>query len=182
MDIHRLQKALTQGDWAQADALLAPVTAKAEAHPSMLYNHGKVRMELGQMAAASELLHRTVRSAPGHAEAWFELGRAALLQEDFATAFTGFLHALELTPEDEDARRNLGRVALRLGKYGAAHTAWMPLRGDAEADLALYRIAAETGDPSAAQQRQALLACHPDRPAVIRTLVRVSKGAIPLTL
>jgi hypothetical protein len=30
--------------------------------------------------------------------------------------------------------------------------------------------------------RRALLARHPDRAAVIRTLVRVSKGAIPLNL
>ena len=182
MDIHRLQKALAQGDWAQADAVLAPVTAEAGAHPSMLYNHGKVLMELGQMAAAAELLQRTVRAAPGHAAAWFELGRAALLQEDFATAFAGFSRALELTPEDDDARRNLGRVALRLGEYGVARAAWLPLRGDAEADLVLYRIAAETGDPSAAQQRRDLLARHPDRAAVIRTLVRVSKGAVPLNL
>lgn len=182
MDFQGLQKALAGGDWAKADAVLAPVTAAADAHPSMLYNHGKVLMELGRMEAAAGLLHRTVRTAPGHEAAWFELGRVAMSQEDFATAFTAFSRVLELTPNDEDARRNLGRVAIRQGQFSAARAAWSPLRGDAEADLALYRIASETGDPSAARQRQDLLARHPNRAAVIKTLVRVSKGAIPLNL
>lgn len=148
----------------------------------MLYNHGKVLMEMGRMQAAAELLHRAVSAAPDHAAAWFELGRSALLQEDFITSFTGFSRALELTPNDQDARCNLGRVALRLGEYSAARAAWSPLRGDAEADLALYRIAAETGDPSAARKRHDLLMHHPNKAAVIRTLVRVSKGALPLDL
>ena len=182
MDIQRLQKALANGDWAGADVMLTPVTAGADAHPSLLYNHGKVLMELGRMQAAADLLNRAVQTAPGHAAAWFELGRAAVSQEDFATAFTGFSRALDLAPNDEDARRNLGRVALRLGRYDAARAAWAPLRGDAEADLALYRVASETGDPDAARQRRDLLAHHPDRAAVIRALVRVSKGAIPLSL
>jgi len=182
MDIHNLQKALANGNWAEADAVLAPATAAADAHPSLLYNHGKVLMELGQMEAAAGLLQRAIRAAPGHAAAWFELGRVVLSQEDFTTAFTAFSRALELTPEDEDARRNLGRVAIRLGQYGAARAAWSPLRGDAEADLALYRVASETGDPNAARQRRDLLARHPNKAAVIRTLVRVSKGAIPLNL
>jgi len=182
MDVQRLQSALASSDWAQADEVLAPVTAGADAHSSLLYNHGKVLMELGRMQAAAGLLHRAVQTAPDHAEAWFELGRTAVALEDFATAFTGFSHALDLAPNDEDARRNLGRVALRLGRYDAAHAAWSPLHGDAEADLALYRVATETGAPSAAAQRRDLLARHPDKAAVIRTLVRVSKGAIPLNL
>lgn len=182
MDVQRLQKALATGDWAAADAVLAPVTAADDAHASLLYNHGKVLMEMGRIAAAADLLHRTVQVASSHQAAWFELGRVALMQEDFTTAFSGFSRALDLNPDDEDARRNLGRVALRLGQYRVARVTWRPLRGDAEADLALYRIAAESGDPSAAQQRRDLLARHPNRAAVIRTLVRVSKGAIPLTL
>lgn len=182
MDFQKLKTALERGDWVDADAVLAPATAAVDAHPSMLYNHGKVLMELGRLGAAADQLHRTVQAAPDHAAAWFELGRVALLQEDFTTAFNGFSQALDLTPDDMDARRNLGRVAIRLGAYRAAHAAWLPLRGDAEADLALYRIASETGDPSADRLRYDLLASHPNRAAVIRTLVRVSKGAIPLTL
>lgn len=134
------------------------------------------------MEAATGLLCRAVQLAPGHAAAWFELGRAAVAREDFATAMSGFSQALKLTPDDIDARRNLGRVTLRLGAYDAAYTAWAPLRGDPEADLALYRIAAETGDPNAKALRRALIEHHPNTAAVIKTLVRVSKGAIPLNL
>lgn len=182
MDTQRLQNAIARQDWADANAILAPVTATDSAHPAMLYNHGKVLMELGQMQAATALLQRAVQHAPGHAAAWFELGRAAVSQEDFATAMSGFSRALELTPDDIDARRNLGRVSLRIGAYDTAYTAWSPLRGDPEADLALYRIAAETGDPNAKALRRALMESHPNPAAVIKTLVRVSKGAIPLNL
>ena len=182
MDPQHLAHSLQTGAWHEADRLLAPLTGADTAHPSMLYNHGKVLMELGRMAEARVLLQRAVRALPGHAAAWFELGRAALAVEDFPTAFEAFSRALELEPGDTDARRNLGRVALRLGRYSQARAAWTALRGDAEADLALYRIAAETGDPSAARQRRTLLDTHPDRAQVIRTLVRVSKGAIPLDL
>lgn len=182
MDVQKLQNALVEGAWHDAEALLASVTETSDAHPSMLYNHGKVLMELAQMDQAVSLLRRAVRAAPGHAEAWFELGRAALALEDFGTAFEGFSNALNLTPGDTDARRNLGRVAIRLGEYTTARAVWLPLRGDAEADLALYRVAAETRDPAAANKRQALLDKHPNKAAVIKTLVRVSKGSIPLSL
>jgi tetratricopeptide (TPR) repeat protein len=182
MDIARLTQALRDGAWQDADRLLAAVTASARAHPSMLYNHGKVLMELGRMEQAAGMLRRTVQALPGHAAAWFELGRATLAREDFETAFEAFSRALELEPGDSDARRNLGRVALRLGRYSQARAAWGGLRGDDEAALALYRIAAETGDPSAARLRHDLLAHHPDRAQAIRTLVRVARGAIPLDL
>jgi TPR repeat protein len=110
------------------------------------------------------------------------MGRAAIDTGDLATALEGFDRALTLDPSDGDARRNLGRVALRLGRYDIARAAWAGLPGDGEAALALYRVACETGDPDAPEMRRALLARHPDRAAVIRTLVRVSKGAIPLNL
>lgn len=182
MELQHLNTALAQGDWRAANALLAPLTKAATAHPSLLYNHGKVLMELGRHAEAVACLKRAVKAAPGHAAAWFELGRAAIETGDLATACDGFDRALTLDPSDGDARRNLARVALRLGRYDIARSAWTGVPGDGEAALALYRIACETGDPDAPEMRRALLASHPDRAAVIRTLVRVSKGAIPLNL
>lgn len=182
MDLQKLQTALINGDWPTAERLLAPQARHPGAHPSLLYNYGKVLLELGQPQGAAAALKRVVAADPRHGNAWFELGRAALMREDFATALEAFAHALSLDPGDEDARRNLGRVSLRTGAWGLAAQAWGPLEGDAEADIALYRIAAETGAADAGRRREKLLAAHPDRAAVIQTLVRVSKGAVPLNL
>lgn len=182
MNIEQLQRAIQAANWEGAAEILAPLVAGPNPHPSMTYNYGKILIELGQMADAQAMLHRTVQAMPDHTAAWFELGRAALAQEDFETAFKAFGRALELESNDTDARRNLGRVALRLGRYAKARLVWGCLRGDPEADLALYRIAAETGDPRASDMRRDLLENHPNKASVIRTLVRVAKGSIPLNL
>jgi cytochrome c-type biogenesis protein CcmH/NrfG len=178
----RLTELLIAGDWTAAEALLAPLAARPDAPVAVVYNHGKVLIELGCSREAVAALRRVCAQAPGRADAWFELGRAALLHEDFDTALEAFAEALARDPDDRDARRNLGRVALRLGQWEAARAAWEGLGEDDEAGLALYRIAAETGAPDAPARRARLLAAHPDRAAVILTLVRTSKGAIPLDL
>ena len=182
MTLQELHAALVTGDWQKAERLLAPQARRRGAHPSLLYNYGKVLIELGRAGEASAALRRLVAAEPGHGNAWFELGRAALMGEDFAAALEAFGQALSLAPGDEDARRNLGRVALRLGAWETAAEAWSPLEGDPEADIALYRLAAETGAGDAGARRAALLQSHPDRAAVIRALVRVSKGSAPLDL
>lgn len=182
MRLDDLNSALARCDWQSAEAILGPLTQGAGAHPSLVYNHGKVLMELGRHSDAIDCFQRTLAAAPDHAAAWFELGRAAVVAGDLATAVTGFDRALTLDPSDMDARRNLGRVALKLGRYEVARAAWAGLQDDPEARLALYRIACETGDSEAAKMRRALLDTHPDRAAVLRTLVRVSRGAIPLNL
>lgn len=177
-----LTQALIRGDWLRAEAILAPLAAAPGAHPSAVYNLGKVLMELGRHDEAIHHFRRCSGVAPAHQAAWFEMGRCALLTEDFPLALEAFSHALALDPHDSDARRNLGRVALRLCAWNIAREAWEPLSGDPEAALALYRVAAETRDPAAPAMRARLLADHPDRAAAIRTLVRVAKGAVPLDL
>lgn len=182
MESGRLNTLLSRADWAGAAALLAPVATQDGAHPSLIYNYGKVLMEMGCPKAAAQTLRRAVAAAPRHDAAWFELGRAALAHEDFTTALDAFASAWTLVPGDADARRNLGRVALRLGRHDVAWKAWSGFPSDPEAALALYRIATETGASQAPAMRAALLAHHPDRAAVIKALVRVSKGAVPLNL
>lgn len=182
MNLQELQAALTTGDWQRAERLLAPLARGREAHPSLLYNYGKVLIELGKAGRAAEALRRAVEAEPGHGNAWFELGRAALMSENFATAREAFGQALFLAPHDEDARRKLGRVALRVGAWELAIKAWEPLAGDPEAEIALYRLAAETGAEEREARRARLLESHPDRAAVIQALVRVSKGTVPLDL
>lgn len=177
-----IQDALVNGDWATAERLLAPYVSGPGAHPSLLYNYGKVLIELARTEDAVAALSKTVAAAPGYANAWFELGRAALACEAFETAYEGFERALELAPDDRDARRNLARVALRLGRFDAAGKAWREFEGEAEADIALYRIAAETGAADAPRRRKELLQRKAIRAQVLQALVRVSKGAVPLNL
>jgi len=182
MDMMALQRALRVADWSAAERIMQTAARRTDAQLSILYNYGKVLFELGRAADAVQCLTRAVNALPSHGNAWFELGRAAIAAQDLRLAQDAFTRALELCPTDRDARRNLGRVALRRGAHALAREVWQGLAGDEEADLALYRCAAELGAPDAAMRRAALLASHPNRAAVIRTLVRVSKGAVPLSL
>lgn len=98
MKLDRLQRALQTGNWGQAADILGLLVAGADPHPSMMYNYGKVLIELGRMAQAQAMLRRAVQAMPGHSAAWFELGRVALSAEDFETSFEAFSRALDLEP------------------------------------------------------------------------------------
>ncbi|WP_121065912.1 tetratricopeptide repeat protein [Chachezhania antarctica] len=176
----KLTAALMARDWGQAEKLLRRAASSKKADGAVLYNLGKVLLEQDRPGAALVQLRKAVARRPGHADSWYELGRTALMENDFPLALHAFTRACALAPEDMDARRSLGRVALRSGNYEAAKTAWSPLAGDAEADEALYRIAAETGDERAEDLRQALLARPAGREAALKTMMRVSKGRVPL--
>lgn len=184
MDVTKLQNALGAGDWATAEAILSPVARQPGAHPSLVYNYGKVLLEQARGPEAVAVLAQVVRAVPEHGDAWFELGRAALLIGDFSQAEAAFERALKLAPQDRDAQRNLARILLRRGKFARAEALWRQLAGqsDAEAELALYRTAVELGHEDAASRRAALLRDHPDPQAVFTTLTRVAKGALPLRL
>lgn len=182
MDAQRLQQALARGDWDHAKAILAPLAHSRNAHPSILYNYGKVLLELQHWSDAVSFLSRAASLMPNRAEPWFELGRACILSDEITEAQTAFETVLKLSPDDTDARRNLGRILLRRGFWKKAMDVWTPLTGDSEADLALYRVACELEHPDAEEKRQTLLRHHPQRAAVIRTLTRVSKGALPRNL
>lgn len=182
MDAQRLHRALAQGDWDHAKTLLAPLAHSRKAHPSIIYNYGKVLLELQHWSDAVSFLRRAASLMPDRAAPWFELGRACVKSGEIAEAQIAFETALKLSPDDTDARRNLGRILLRRGLWKLAMDVWTPLTGDPEADLALYRTTCELKHADAEERRQTLLRHHPQRAAVIRTLTRVSKGALPRDL
>lgn len=182
MGLEKLAEILIAGDWAGAEALLEPLAVRPDAHPSLVYNWGKVLIELDRPGEAARALRRVVAADPTHVNGWFELGRAAVLREDYETAYDAFEQAHVIDPDDADATRNFARVALRLGCWDEARDAWEALLPDWEAEIALYRIATETRGLDAGQRRATLLETHPDRHAVVMALVRTSKGAIPLDL
>lgn len=175
-----LSDALRQGDWARAETLLRPLAEAPGAPVAARFNLGKVLMEQGDFARAAAWLRRACDQAPDHAGAWFEQGRALLAQGDLAPAQAAFARALDLDGTDADARRNLGRIALRRGDWAAAARGFEGA-GDDEALIARYRIACETGQ-DARPLRDALLARPDLRPQVIKAMVRVAHGAVPLHL
>lgn len=181
-DQAKLGRLLAAQDWAGAERVLKRMAGAKGAGAPVFYNLGKVLFEQGRFRPAATWLEKAARAAPGHANAWFELGRARLELGELEPARAAFAEALRLDPRDEDARRNAGRLALRLGRFAEARAAWEALAGDGEADIALYRVAAETRDPQAARLRVAILARRDIRAAAIKALVRVSKGAVPLDL
>lgn len=180
--LEKLPALLAAGDWAAAERLLRRAAQGKGAGAPVFYNLGKVYLEQGRAEPAITWLRRALAADPAHASAWFELGRAAVLAEDFTLAAAGFDRALALIPGDRDARRNLGRLLLRLGRFAQARAIWTPLAGEAEADAAIYRAAAECRDTDAGALRTALLARPEARPQAIKALVQTARGALPLSL
>lgn len=175
-----LPRLLREENWSAAEKVLRAAARKKVAPAEVFYNLAKVLEASGKAAQMRTWLQRALKAKPDYAMAWFELGRCALAQQDFPSAFKAFERANALDPKDQDARRNLGRIALRLGVWDKA-AACFARAEDTEAQLALYRIASERGEDTGAL-RETLLALPDDRPEVLKTLTRTAKGAIPLKL
>lgn len=180
----KLVAALARGDWARAEAGLRRLAAKPDAPGAVFYNLAKVLVAAGRGEMAGVWFRRAVARAPGHADAWFELGSWALGEGGLAEAAAAYASAARLRPTDADAWRNLGRVALRIGDYAAARGAFMALDGlvpgDGEALLGRYQAAAELRLDEAAALRAAL-AARPDlAPQRWTALTRVSCGRLPM--
>ncbi|CUH67341.1 hypothetical protein TG4357_02950 [Thalassovita gelatinovora] len=97
MDVTALQNALATGDWALAESILAPVAAEKNAHPSLLYNYGKVLLELRRINAW--LL------SPNDLDACRNLGRVAIRCGNYSAAKAGW-NALAGDEEDDIANRH----------------------------------------------------------------------------
>lgn len=179
-DLTPLPRLIQTRDWTGAEALLRAAAAEAQAPAEVFYNLAKVLEARGNWDQAGPWLDRAVAARDGYAIAWFELGRWATDFGEFPKAFTAFGRVVDLDPQDADARRNLGRVALRLGEWDIAQTMFAG-QSDVEAQIALYRAAAERGE-DARDRLDQLLALTDDRPAVFKAMFRTAKGRVPLRL
>lgn len=179
-DMKSLPALLSGHDWPAAERLLRRLAKGKAPPPEVFYNLAKVLEAAGKPDQMKHWLQRAAIANPNYGIAWFELGRIALDQGALNEGQAAFQRAADLMPTDKDATRNLGRIALRLGDWDKA-TACFARQTDKEAQLARYRIAAETGS-STKDLRYALLAQSAWRPEVIKTLTRTAKGAVPLSL
>lgn len=176
-----LSAALAAGRWPEAERLLTGLAPGG--HPSVLYNLGRVKMELGKWAEARDWLTRCLDAAPRHAHAWFELGRTELELDALEAARDAFAHAVTLDPTDGDARLNLARICLRLGDYPPVRELLAPMAGQSvEIDALRYRAAAELGLPEALAEGEALWAREGGRAEALKALTRVAKGRMRLDL
>ena len=178
-EMNFLPPLLAAQDWPAAERLLRRLVKGKAPPPAVFYNLAKVLEAAGKPSQVKHWLERAVVADPRYGLAWFELGRIALERFELETAKAAFQQATGLMPTDTDARRNLGRVALRLGDWVTAADCFAG-QTDKEAQVARYRIAAETGADSRAL-RDALLAQRDWRPDTLKALTRTAKGSIPLS-
>lgn len=175
------QKALEQGEFAQAAAMLE---ALLEADPESTHLHyplGLAYRGLGELDRAREHLETLTEveriSCDPLLLALNELGRTAthhifrgnalLKSKDYAAAETSYRKALEGDPESTAAWTNLGAALVRQGRIEEAREAFLEavrLDPDYAAGLrGLVRVAHASGDAEGAERfsRQAL-AANPD--------------------
>lgn len=175
-----LPELLQTRQWKAAEKLLRREAAKPVAMANIFYNLAKVLEADGRHAQSGRWLEKAVAAKLDYAAAWFELGRWHLANHQLRPAFTAFGNASQLDPGDKDAKRNLARLALRLGEWEIARQVWSDF-DDTEACCARYRIAAETGEQTAAQL-QSLLKKASARPSALKAMTRTARGHIPLSL
>lgn len=74
----------------------------------------------GHYGEARELCERLLAEQPDHLPALCILGNAALMQQDYATAYESFMIVASLDPDVVDAHTGLGLAAQGLGRYEEA--------------------------------------------------------------
>ncbi len=84
---------------------------------------GALLIERRRFADAEVELKRAVADKPDLAEAWFNLGQAAAMQKDCATALAAYARATRLSPTDADGFINQSVAARKCGRLPEATAA-----------------------------------------------------------
>lgn len=179
----RLGAALSAEDWPSAEAMLRQAADAPGAPAAVFFNLGQVLVRAGRSDEAAHWYERAVAAEPGYVNAWCELGAWSAERGDPARALTAYETAIQHAPRDADAVRGAARAALALGDWARAGRYWAAIAAsgaDGEAALGLLRVALETGDPAAKAMRAAIARNPKLRPALMKTLSRVGRGALPL--
>jgi protein O-GlcNAc transferase len=95
---------------------------------------GDALQTLGQLSGASAAYQRSVQLNPNLSRAWYSAGCAESSRKEYAASVACFRKALAVNPGWAEAQHNLGQVLFKLGQVEEA--------------LALFRQAAEGGDPA----------------------------------
>ena len=110
----KLSQALDKFEAAVGATSFNAATAKAE--DATAWNEiGLIHDDAGRLSAAEKCYERAVGLDPGLARGWNNWGVCAFVREDWATAKARFEKALEVQPDNENARLNLADTLEALG-------------------------------------------------------------------
>ncbi len=182
--VESLQRALAAANWPAAETMLRRAARHRDAPASVFYNLGQVLARLGRAGQSGPWYRKAVAADPRHADAWCEYAAWLAGRGETGPALAAWQRAVALRPDHRATLRGRARLALRAGLWTEARATWQALAGDGdatgEAALALLRIALETGDPEATARRCRLVARPELRPALLKTITRTARGAVPL--
>jgi tetratricopeptide (TPR) repeat protein len=103
-----------------ADETLAQLDQLTPNQPTALYAIARVKLDLGQLALAEQMMQRYLALKPDDASAHYGLGRIYRQGLDFDKARTEFQRSIELQPQQSEAYYELGDAELQQGDYSSA--------------------------------------------------------------
>jgi Tfp pilus assembly protein PilF len=125
------------GPAQEALAQFEQLAERRPGQPEILLGLARCRRQLGEVAAAAELLDRLLARHPHNAAALAERGRLALQAGQLAQAEKLLGEAVHRAPFDREANFTLARCFQLRGKQGAARRAQLKCR---ELDAALKQV------------------------------------------
>jgi len=157
----RAQDLFGEGNWQEAAAVFAEMTALDPRHEDALYYRGNSLLELERFVEASECWEQLIRADPSSSRAWIQLGILHTLPNagvlfDLNAASIAFETAHRINREDSRPLMLWGEVDLAQGRLDAAHeNLEAAYRMNPRATTALYLsgyIAWRRGDVRRAQE------------------------------
>lgn len=106
------------GHWRDSLTLFRHTLEVTSGNYLILNNYGAALNDRGRPEEAIPALQRALAIEPGHAEAWYNLGRIhQVARQDLEAAALYYRRAIQLKPGYLDAQINLGGVLNRLGRF-----------------------------------------------------------------
>ncbi len=166
--------------WQHQEHVLRAAAGSGRAEPETFAEFARLLEASGSPDQAIAWLKRVLREQPGHCLAWLALGQIFSQQGAGPSAVRCFETVSALVKDDPKAMRLLGETALAYGHWEIARRCYDGAQ-DPDAQLARYRIAAETGQQTWAL-RQALMADPALRARLLDEGCNVSKGGFAIRL
>ncbi len=150
-----------QQDHATAIAELTRATLLAPNDDKIATSLGQAQLNAADLAGAEKTARGVLKRTPSFTTAWFVLGWAFSRQtptpENLKEGIAAFEKALELKPDQLEARAELGRLFLAAGQpqkaKEALETVWMGIKTDNVA-FQLSNVYKQLGDTQKAQEFQ----------------------------
>jgi len=118
--IARATSLLSQGAYRRALKLLRAALVQHTVDPAMLTRYADALYLTGRIAQAREIYGKALALDSELFQAWYGRGFAELCFEAYAAAIPCFRRAVELQPEDWEARSYLGKALYHMGEVDAA--------------------------------------------------------------